>query len=218
VARLIDHSILQPNSTIDDILKGCRDAAENSFAAVVVNPMHVGIVSKALRGSSVIACSVVSFPFGLSTTDVKVQETRRAIEDGAEEIDMVMNYSMLRSGKADLVKGDIESVVRTAKESSSKILVKVILENCYLTSAEKVSACELAVGAGADFVKTSTGFGAAGATIDDVLLMRKTVGPKIGVKAAGGIRTLEQTLQFVNAGANRVGTSSSVQIVKSLKP
>ena len=218
LAGMLDHSLLRPNLTVDDILKGCREASENNFVAVVVNPSHVGISAKALRGSPVKTCSVISFPFGLSTTDVKVQETKKALEDGAVEIDMVMNYSMFRSGKPDYVQDDIARVVKAAKNNSNQILVKVILENCYLTNEQKISACRLAVKAGADYVKTSTGYGAAGAALEDVRLMRKTVGPNIGVKAAGGIKTLEQTLQFINAGANRIGTSSSVDIIKALKP
>jgi deoxyribose-phosphate aldolase len=160
---------------------------------------------------------VVSFPFGLSTTEAKVHEARTVLGQGAEEIDMVMNFSALRSGNADAVMTDMKSVVDEAKRALSNAVVKVILENCYLTEAEKIQGCQLAVRAGADYVKTSTGFGKGGATVDDVKLMRKTVGPEVGVKAAGGIRTLEQTLAMIEAGANRIGTSSSVSILESLR-
>ena len=217
LAMMIDHSLLHPNLTADEIRRGCQDAIEFGFAAVVVNPAHVPVTARALKGSPVKACSVVSFPFGLSTTEAKVLETRKALAEGAEEIDMVMNFSALRSGQTELVLNDIEGVVDEAERTSKRIVVKVILENCYLSQAEKERACQLVVKAGADFVKTSTGFGKSGATVEDVQLMRKTVGPKFGVKAAGGIRTLEQALQMIEAGADRIGTSASVSIIESLK-
>jgi deoxyribose-phosphate aldolase len=217
LAMMIDHSLLHPNLTADEIRRGCQDAIEFGFAAVVVNPAHVPVTARALKGSPVKACSVVSFPFGLSTREAKVLETRKALVEGAEEIDMVMNFSALRSGQTELVLNDIEGVVDEAERTSKRIVVKVILENCYLSQAEKERACQLVVKAGADFVKTSTGFGKSGATVEDVQLMRKTVGPKFGVKAAGGIRTLEQALQMIEAGADRIGTSASVSIIESLK-
>ena len=217
LAMMIDHTLLHPNLTADEIRRGCQDAIEFGFAAVVVNPAHVPVTARALKGSPVKACSVVSFPFGLSTTEAKVLETRKALAEGAEEIDMVMNFSALRSGQTELVLNDIEGVVDEAERTSKRIVVKVILENCYLSQAEKERACQLVVKAGADFVKTSTGFGKSGATVEDVQLMRKTVGPKFGVKAAGGIRTLEQALQMIEAGADRIGTSASVSIIESLK-
>lgn len=217
LAMMIDHSLLHPNVTEDEIRRGCQDAIEFGFAAVVVNSAHVPVTARALKGSSVKACSVVSFPFGLSTTEIKVLETRKALAEGAEEIDMVMNFSALRSGQTDLVLNDIEGVVNEAERTSKRIVVKVILENCYLSQEEKERACQLVVKAGADFVKTSTGFGKSGATVEDVQLMRKTVGPKFGVKAAGGIRTLEQALHMIEAGADRIGTSASVSIIESLK-
>jgi len=218
LAKMIDHSILNPSVTYDDVKKGCKEALQYGFAAVVVNPNHVPIVARELKSSPVKVCSVISFPFGLSTTIAKTHEARTALEVGAEEIDMVMNFSALKSGDSDLVLNDIKSVVQEARRSSANIVVKVILENCYLTDNEKRQACQLTVQAGADYVKTSTGFGKSGATTEDVRLMREIVGPKFGVKAAGGIRTVEQALQMIQAGANRIGASASVSIVESLKP
>jgi len=218
LAKMIDHSILNPSVTYDDVKKGCKEALQYGFAAVVVNPNHVPIVARELKSSPVKVCSVISFPFGLSTTIAKTHEARTALEEGAEEIDMVMNFSALKSGDSDLVLNDIKSVVQEARRSSANIVVKVILENCYLTDNEKRQACQLTVQAGADYVKTSTGFGKSGATTEDVRLMREIVGPKFGVKAAGGIRTVEQALQMIQAGANRIGASASVSIVESLKP
>ena len=218
LARMIDHSILNPSATYDEVKKGCREALQYGFAAVVVNPYHVPIVARELKNSSVRVCSVISFPFGLSKTITKVHETRTALDEGAQEIDMVMNFSALKSGDPQFVRSDIKSVAQEARQSSAKIPVKVILENCYLTDDEKRQACRLVVQAGADYVKTSTGFGKSGATIEDVRLMREVVGPEFGVKAAGGIRTIQQALQMIEAGANRIGASASVSIVESLKP
>jgi deoxyribose-phosphate aldolase len=203
--------------TSDDVKKGCREAVECKFAAVVVNPAHIPIVVKALNGSQVRACSVISFPFGLSTPDAKAYETRAVLAQRAAEVDMVMNFSALRSGHPDLVLDDIRAVVANAKRYAEGAVVKVILENCYLSDDQKRQACSLAKQAGADFVKTSTGFGAGGATVEDVRLMRETVGPDFGVKAAGSIRTLEQALGMIEAGANRIGTSSGVSILQSFK-
>jgi len=217
LAKMIDHSLLNPSLTEEDIKKGCQEALRYGFAAVVVNPSHVAIVARELRSSAVKVCSVISFPFGLSTTVDKAHETRTALEQGADEIDMVINFSALKSGHSDLVLKDISGVVQEARRTQGKI-VKVILENCYLTENEKREACQLTVQGGADFVKTSTGFGKSGATVEDVQLMRQIVGPRFGVKAAGGIRNLEQALQMVEAGANRIGASASVSIIESLKP
>jgi deoxyribose-phosphate aldolase len=214
---MIDHSLLNPSVTDDNVRKACQEALQYGFAAVVVNPSQVLIVARELRGSSVRVCSVISFPFGLSTTSAKVHEARTALEDGAEEIDMVMNFSALKSGHSELVLNDIKSVVQEARRAYGKVVVKVILENCYLTENEKRQACQLTMRAGADYVKTSTGFGKSGATIEDVRLMREVVGPAFGVKAAGGIRTVEQARQMIEAGANRIGTSAGVSIVESLK-
>jgi len=218
LANMIDHSLLSPSLTDDDIEKGCQDALKYGFAAVVVNPSHTPIVARELRGSAVKVCSTISFPFGLSTTYTKIHETRIALEQGAQEIDMVMNFSALKSGHVDFVLEDIKGVVNEARQAEEKVIVKVILENCYLSESEKREACHLTLRAGADYVKTSTGFGKSGATEADVRLMREVVGPKFGVKAAGGIRTLEQALQMIHAGANRIGASASVSIVEALKP
>jgi deoxyribose-phosphate aldolase len=215
-AQMIDHSLLRPSLTADDIKRGCQEAVSHGFAAVVVNPAQVDIAVEAVRRSSVKVCSVISFPFGLSTTDAKVYETRTVLAKEAQEIDMVMNYSALRSSLNEVVLKDMKDVVDEARNMSSGTVVKVILENCYLSNDEKVRACILAVKAGADFVKTSTGFGPSGATVDDVKLMRNTVGLKVGVKAAGGIRTLDEAVRMIDAGANRIGTSASVSIIQSL--
>lgn len=214
LASMIDHSVLRPDSTEEDVTNGCKLAVDLGLAAVVVNPTHVPIVATRLKGSSVKTCSVVSFPFGISTKEVKLAETRNVLALGAEEIDMVMNFSALRSRREDYVLNEITSVVELSR--AKKVVVKVILETCYLNEAEKKRACLLAVEGGADFVKTSTGFGPAGATVTDVHLMRETVGLRMGVKAAGGIRTMEQALEMVNAGANRIGTSSSLSILERM--
>src|SRR5271157_5366951 len=213
---MIDHSVLRPDSTEQEVGNGCKLAVDLGLAAVVVNPTHVPIVAASLKGSSVKTCSVVSFPFGLSTKEVKLAETRNVLVQGAEEIDMVMNFSALRSRREDYVLNEIKSVVELAKTQAKKVVVKVILETCYLNEAEKKRACLLAVEGGADFVKTSTGFGPAGATVNDVHLMREAVGLRLGVKAAGGIRTMEQAREMVNAGASRIGTSSSLSILERM--
>lgn len=214
---MIDHSVLRPDSTEEDVKKACSLAIDLRLAAVVVNPAHIPIVATILKGSAVKTCSVISFPFGLSTTEAKVAEARSVLTQGAEEIDMVMNFSALRSGRENYVLNDIRSITDLASSGAKKVVVKVILETCYLNEKEKRQACLLAVEGGADFVKTSTGFGSAGATIEDVRLMKQTVGPKIGVKAAGGIRTAEQAVQMIEAGANRIGTSSSESILKAMR-
>lgn len=214
---MIDHALLNPSLTNGDILRGCQETRDYGLFAVCVNPANVELAARALRGSNVRVCSVVSFPFGLSTTDSKVYEAKLALSQGAVEIDMVMNYCALRSNQTQIVQDDIRRVVEAAKGVSSGTVVKVILENCYLTDEQKVNACSMAVQAGADFVKTSTGFGTSGATAKDIQLMRHTVGPKMGVKAAGGVRTIEQVMEMINAGATRIGTSSSVSIMHSLE-
>jgi len=213
---MIDHSLLQPNLAIEDFRKGCAEALRHGFAAVVVNPAHIPIVAEALHGSPVKVCSVISFPFGLSPSEVKAHEARAVLAEGAQEIDMVMNFSALRSGNSDIVRNDIRTVVEEAKRFSTGVIVKVIVENCYLTEEQKKQACTLAAEVGANYVKTSTGFGTGGATVEDVRLMRKVVGEKLGVKAAGGIRTLDQALGMIAAGANRIGTSASVSIIEGL--
>jgi deoxyribose-phosphate aldolase len=212
IASLIDHTILKPDATREDVLRVCREAQEYGFASVCVNPYWVPLVASQLEGSLVKVCSVVGFPLGASTTEAKVCETESAIRLGATEIDMVLNIGALRSGDLETVKVDIAAVAEAVHRHPDAIL-KVIIETALLDDPQKVTACELAVAAHADFVKTSTGFSTAGATVADIQLMRRTVGPSIGVKASGGIRTLEDFRKMVAAGASRVGASASTKIV-----
>jgi deoxyribose-phosphate aldolase len=212
VAALIDHTLLKPDATRADIEQLCREAAELGFATVCVNPAWVALAARRLAGTSVGVCSVVGFPLGATTSDVKHYETRRAIFDGAGEIDMVINIGALRSGDLRLVERDIEAVVSPCRDSGT--LSKVIIEAALLTDDEKVTACTLAKAAGADFVKTSTGFGPGGATAADVALMRRVVGDVMGVKAAGGVRDFGTVQQMIAAGATRVGASAGVRIVQ----
>jgi deoxyribose-phosphate aldolase len=212
VATLIDHTLLKPDATRADIERLCREALEFGFAAVCVNPTWVPLASSLLAGSRVVACSVVGFPLGASTTDTKAFEARRALFDGAREIDMVVNLGALKSGDLTIVQKDIEAVTAAAHEAGA--LTKVIIEAALLTDDEKVAACTLAKAAGADYVKTSTGFGPGGATAADVALMRRVVGPGMGVKAAGGIGTLDALRTMVTAGATRIGASAGVRIVR----
>ncbi len=211
IARLIDHTLLKPDATEADIVKLCREARQFSFASVCINPSYVPLAAKQLEGSPVKVCTVIGFPLGATTPTTKAIETRDAIANGANEIDMVINVGALKSGNDDLVRRDIEAVVGAAK---GQALVKVILETALLSKEEIVKACLLAKMAGADFVKTSTGFGPGGAKVEDVALMRKTVGSAMGVKASGGIRDLETAQAMVNAGATRIGASASVAIAK----
>ena len=212
VAALIDHTLLKPDATADDIETLCREAAEHSFATVCVNPTWVALAARQLRGTRVGVCSVVGFPLGATTADVKAYETRRAIVDGATEIDMVINVGALKSGDLRVVEQDIEAVATACRACS--VTSKVIIEAALLSDEEKVTACTLAKAAGADFVKTSTGFGPGGATVADVALMRRVVGESMGVKAAGGVRDLGQVQAMVAAGASRVGASAGVRIVR----
>lgn len=212
VAVLIDHTLLKPDATAQDIEKLCREAAEFHFATVCINPTWVAFAHKLLRGRGVGVCSVVGFPLGATTPDVKQYETRRVIFDGATEVDMVVNIGALKSGDLRLVEQDIEAVTSPCREHG--VVSKVIIEAALLTDEEKVIASTLTKAAGADFVKTSTGFGPGGATVADVALMRKVVGDSMGVKAAGGVRDLEQMKAMVAAGATRVGASAGVRIVK----
>ena len=212
VAAMIDHTLLKPDATAADIQKLCSEAAEFRFATVCVNPTWVAYCARLLHGSAVGVCSVVGFPLGATTPDVKQYETRRAIFDGAAEIDMVINVGALKSGDLRLVEQDIEAVTGPCRQHG--VVSKVIIEAALLTDEEKVTASTLTKAAGADFVKTSTGFGPGGATIADVALMRRVVGDSIGVKAAGGVRDLAQMQAMVAAGASRVGASAGVRIVK----
>ena len=213
VAALIDHTILKADATRSDVEKVCREAREYGFASVCVNPYWVPLVSAELQGSPVKVCTVVGFPLGATSTEAKVAETAAAIRVGAQEIDMVLNVGALRSGDTDAVKNDIQSVVRTAHPAGA--IVKVILETALLDDTQKTVACHLAKAAGADFVKTSTGFSTSGATAHDIALMRAAVGPHLGVKASGGIRTLQDVQAMTAAGATRIGASASVKIVEA---
>lgn len=209
INRYIDNTLLKPESTQTQIDKLIAEAVEYQFASVCVNPTWVSYAAKALKGTEVNVCTVIGFPLGANTSSVKAFETKDAVANGADEIDMVINIGQLKSGQYDAVEADIRAVV----EASGDKLVKVIIETCLLTDGEKVKACQLAVAAGADYVKTSTGFSTAGANIADVTLMRKTVGPNIGVKAAGGTRSYADAEAFIKAGATRIGTSAGVAIV-----
>lgn len=211
VAGMIDHTILRADATKAEIITICKEAREHRFATVCVNAGWVPLAANELKGSGVGVTTVVGFPLGATSTASKAFEATQAIADGATEVDMVLNIGLLKSGDAEAVRRDIEGVVAACK---GKAVLKVILETGLLTDEEKVTACELCVAAGADFVKTSTGFGKGGATAEDIVLMRRTVEPNIGVKASGGIRDLETALIMLRAGANRIGASSSVAIIK----
>ncbi len=215
MAKMIDHTNLNPTATVEDIKKLCEEAREHEFASVCVNPIYVPLSAKLLEESSVKVCTVVGFPLGANTTETKSFETRNAIKNGAQEIDMVMNIGAFKSGAYEIFRSDIKAVVDATKTAgvTSDIIVKVILETCYLNEEEIVKACEIAKDAGVDFVKTSTGFGDYGAREEDVSLMRKTVGRDVGVKASGGIKNFEDALNMLDAGANRIGASSGVTIV-----
>jgi deoxyribose-phosphate aldolase len=212
VASLIDHTLLKPDATASEVEKLCREAAEFRFATVCVNPTWVALCARLLRGSGVGVCSVVGFPLGATTPDVKQYETRRAIFDGATEVDMVINVGALKSGDLRTVERDIAAVAETCREGGA--ISKVIIEAALLTDEEKITACTLAKAAGADYVKTSTGFASGGATAADVALMRRVVGEEMGVKAAGGVRDLEGLKAMVAAGATRIGASAGVRIVQ----
>ncbi len=212
VSSMIDHTLLKPDATRAEIEKLCQEAAEFKFATVCVNPAWVATSAHLLRGSGVGVCSVVGFPLGATTADVKNFETRRAIYDGAAEIDMVINIGALKSGDLRAVERDIEAVTDPCRQCG--VTSKVIIEAALLTDEEKITACTLSKAAGADFVKTSTGFGPGGATAADVALMRRTVGAEMGVKAAGGVRDLDGLKAMLAAGASRVGASAGVKIVQ----
>ncbi len=212
LSHLNDHTILRPEATHDEIAQLCYEARKHGFASVCVNPSHVKLCADLLKGSDVLTCTVVGFPLGATSTEAKTFEAQKAVRDGAKEVDMVINVGALKSRDYELVEHDIASVA-TAVHAGGAIL-KVIVEAALLTDDEKVAASQLAKVAGADFVKTSTGFGPGGATAEDVALMRRVVGPKIGVKASGGIRTRADVQKMVEAGATRIGASASVKIVE----
>ena len=212
VAKLIDHTLLKPDATQDQIAQLCYEARKYGFAAVCVNPTHVKLCSQLLQGTEVHVCTVVGFPLGATPPDVKAYETQQALDDGATEVDMVINIGALKSKDYALVERDIAMVARTCHAGGA--ILKVIIEAALLTDEEKVIACQLSKAAGAEYVKTSTGFGPGGATAQDVALMRRAVGPGLGVKAAGGIKSFEDARQMVAAGATRIGASAGIKIVE----
>lgn len=212
LAAMIDHTLLKPDATPDQVRRLCDEARQYGFAAVCLNPTNVRLATEALAGSQVHVCTVVGFPLGANTLEVKAFEAQKAIADGAQEIDMVLNIGALKAGAWAQVEQDIAAVVQVCHGAGA--ICKVILETGYLSDAEKIEACRRAVSAGVDFVKTSTGFGPGGATAADIALMRATVGPQVGVKAAGGIRTYEAARELIMAGATRIGASASVQIIQ----
>lgn len=211
IASMIDHTLLKPEATEAQIIKLCEEAKEHSFASVCVNPAMVSLAAECLKDSSVKVCTVIGFPLGATTSKVKAFEAEDAINNGATEVDMVINIGKLKEGNNDYVEADIKAVVEVSK---GKALTKVIIETCLLTDEEKVTACTLAKKAGADFVKTSTGFSTGGATAADIKLMRETVGKEMGVKASGGVRTKEDALKMIENGATRIGASASIAICK----
>jgi len=214
VAKTIDHSLLRPELDSEAVRVGCELARDFNVASACVKPCDVVLARELLAGSDAKVSTVIGFPHGSSTSAVKAFEAERAIADGAKELDMVLNIGRLRSGAVDEVRADIQAVVEVA---AGRALVKVILENAYLDEAQKVLACRLSEEAGADFVKTSTGFAPSGATLDDLRLMRRTVSPSIGVKAAGGIRTLDALIEAMNAGANRIGATATQAILEQFE-
>jgi deoxyribose-phosphate aldolase len=212
LAGMIDHTLLKPDATQDQIAQLCFEARKYGFASVCVNPTWVALCAELLKGSAVKVCTVIGFPLGATSPEVKAFETQNALEHGAQEIDMVINIGALKARDLDLVAQDIRGVVATAHPRGA--LVKVILEAVFLTDEEKTIACLLSKEAGADFVKTSTGFASGGATVHDVELMRRAVGPDMGVKAAGGVRTYEDAENMIKAGATRIGASAGVKIIQ----
>ena len=209
MAQFIDHTLLKPEASRDDIIKLCKEAKEHVFASVCVNPTNVALAAEQLKDSPVKVCTVIGFPLGANTSLVKALETKDAVANGADEIDMVINVGALKSKDYEFVKKDIAAVVDAACGN----LVKVIIETCLLTDDEKIKVCELAKEAGADYVKTSTGFNKSGATAADIALMRKTVGNNMGVKASGGVRNTDQAREMIKAGASRIGASASIAII-----
>lgn len=211
IAQMIDHTALKADTTKEQVLKLCEEAKQYQFASVCINPVWVETAAQALKGTDVKVCTVIGFPLGASTSATKAFETKDAIEKGATEVDMVLNIGALKDKNNELVEQDISAVVEAAK---GKAITKVIIETSLLTDEEKVRACKLVVKAGADFVKTSTGFSTGGATVEDIQLMRQTVGPNVGVKASGGVRNAGDAQALIEAGATRIGASSGIAIVE----
>ncbi|GAB1484736.1 deoxyribose-phosphate aldolase [Treponema sp.] len=212
IAKTIDHTLLKPTATAEQVRELCAEARANHFASVCVNPRWVPLVAKEVSGSGVLVCSVIGFPLGADPTEIKAEEARLCVKQGAQEIDMVIDLGSLKGGDYKAVEDDIRAVVKAA----GKAHVKVIIETCFLNTDEKRLACEAAKKAGAHFVKTSTGFGTGGATVEDIKLMRKAVGPDMKIKASGGIRSYHDAISMLDAGADRIGTSSGVAIVAEL--
>lgn len=210
LAKYIDHTLLKPEATEAMVTELCLEAREYDFMSVCINPTWVKLAKELLEESTVKVCTVIGFPLGANTSEVKAAETHQAIQDGAQEVDMVINIGEAKAGNWDAVQADIQAVVDAAGEDA---LVKVIIETCLLTDDEKVQACQAAQAAGADYVKTSTGFSTGGATVEDVALMRQTVGPDMGVKASGGVSNAKEALAMIEAGATRIGASKGIQIV-----
>ncbi len=210
LAKYFDHTILKPDATDQEVEQVCKEALEHGFFSVCVNPVHVKIVKEYLAESNIKVCSVIGFPLGANTSEIKALETKTAIIDGADEIDMVINIGALKEDDIEKVEADIRAVVQAAKENT----VKVIIETCFLTRKEKINACKIAQKAGAHFVKTSTGFSGGGATVNDVELIKETVNDKMQIKASGGIKTLEDVLKLIEAGADRIGASAGVAIIQ----
>ena len=215
INRYIDHTLLKPEATEAQIVELCREAVRYQFASVCINPCYIAVAARELRGSGVKTGTVIGFSLGATTREVKVFEAEQAMRNGAEELDMVMNIGALKAGLREAVAGEIRAVVEAAR---GKALVKVIIECCLLTEEEKIAACQIVQEAGANFVKTSTGFASGGATVKDVRLIRQTVGPDMGIKASGGIRDYRTALAMIEAGANRIGTSSGVAIFREANP
>lgn len=211
IQKYIDHTLLKPDAVKGEIIKICKEAKEYGFASVCVNPYYAALVAKELKGSDVKTCVVIGFPLGANKKEIKALEAAKAVEDGAEEVDMVINIGALKDKDYDYVEEDIKAVAQTVK---GKALLKVIIECCLLTDDEKIKACELSKKAGADYVKTSTGFSTGGADEKDVALMRKTVGNDMGVKASGGIRDFKTAKRMIDAGASRIGASAGIKIVE----
>ncbi len=222
-AKMMDYTLLKPTATRDDVLRFCNEAKEHHFATVVVFPFWVPVVARELAGTDVKAATVVGFPFGTNGRAVKLYEARAAVSNGAQEIDVVINISALKSGEISIVEREISELTDTARalamtEDAKRTIIKFIIEAYYLTDDEKRIACRIIADAGADFIKTSTGTAPGGATIEDIRIIRDVVGPSMGVKAAGGIRTPVQAISMLDAGANRIGTSSAVEIVEAYVP
>jgi len=222
-SKLIDNTLLKPTATRNDIIKFCEEGKKYHFAAVVVLPFWVPLAAKQLQGSDVKVCTPIGFPYGGNTRATKVYEARNAVTNGADELDVVINIGALKSGDYDLVERELADVLGAARlsgitEDAKRTLIKVIIETAYLTKEEKIKACEIARDVGADFIKTSTGTAPGGATVEDIRLIRDVIGPSMGVKASGGIRTVEFAMDLLDAGANRLGTSSGVALVEAYDP